>query len=160
MPAPTTSNATTATTHFACGWVRKYPRRRWAKPRRSSAAFPRSSLPSDWRRGPFTSSSSSTCGGIFTGLATLLSSQKTSRALLSFAQRPHQRELGHVVQIQGLNVVVIRGGHRFLRLDYLQAAGDARSIAVARLFELFGGKLDLLLRHMHLIVRGLHVQQR
>src|SRR5438270_6549642 len=106
------------------------------------------------RTGSFTASSSS-YGEILIGSATLFSSQKCSRPLLRLAQGPHQRQLGYIVLIQGLNVVFVRAGNRFLRLHYFKTPGNAGFVSVLRFFQLLGCKTNLLIGHGNLIVRCL-----
>ena len=55
---------------------------------------------------------------------------------------------------------LIGGGHGLLCLHHLKASGNACGIAIARLFEFFSSQVNLLPGHLHLLVRGLHVQQR
>ena len=99
------------------------------------------------RTGSFTSSSSSYCGDILIGSATLFSSQKCSRPLLRLTQGAHQRKLGYIVLIQRLDMVFIGACNRFLRLHYFKASGNAGLVAVLRFLQLLGRKLNLLLGH-------------
>src|SRR5580765_5816454 len=163
MKAPPTSSkiATAATIHFAFGCSRKYP----MAPRRScvsrrSLLVRRSPSRTSSPRGSFISSSSSSyCGDIFTGSATLFPSQKCSCPLLCFTQRAHQCALSYVVLVQRLNIGIVRARYRFLRLHCLKTSGDASFIAVLRFSELLRGKINLLFGNRHLIVRGLYVKQ-
>src|SRR6476661_4316246 len=156
-------NTSAAIIHLARGCVRKNPTARVSLMDRRSLPDQRSSLFSGAStsvgRGSFTTSSSS-YGEILIGSATLFSSQECSRPLLRLAQGAHQRKLGYIVLIQGLNMVFIRAGNRFLRLHYLKASGNAGFVAVLRFLQLLGCKTNLLIRNGNLIVRGLHVQQR
>src|SRR3979490_1213298 len=161
---PTRRRITTAAiSHLARGCERKNPtarvsvRERRSLPVRRSSSF--SGASTSVRTGSFTASSSSYCE-ILIGSATLFSSQECSRTLLRLAQGAHQRQLGYIVLIQCLNVVFIRAGNSFLRLHYFKTSGNAGFVTVLRFPQLLGGKLDLLFRHGHLIVRGLHIQQR
>src|ERR1700731_718021 len=154
---------TAAISHLARGCERKNPTERVSAtvrrslPERRLSSF--SGVSTSVRTGSFTSSSTSYCE-ILIGSATLFSSQECSRPLLRLAQGAHQRQLGYVILIQGLNVVLIRASNCFLRLHYFKASGNAGFIAVLRFLQLLGRKIDLLVGHGHLIVRGLHVQQR
>src|ERR1051326_2624241 len=153
--------------HLALGCVRKNPTARVSLMERRSLPDQGSSLDSGLfsgvstsvRTGSFTATSSS-YGEIFIRSATLFSSQECSRPLLCLAQGAYQRKLGYIVLIQGLNMVFIRTGNRFLRLHNFKASRNARLVAVLRFFQLFGGEPNLLVGHGHLIVRGLYVQQR
>src|SRR5690242_2747919 len=168
MKAPATRRrmATAATIHLARGFARKNPTarvsvipRRSLPERRSSDRDASASFVST-RAGSFTSSSSSYCGDILIGSATLFSSQKCSRPLLRLTQRAHQRKLGYIVLVQRLDMGFIGAGNCFLRLHHFKASGNAGLVAVLRFFELLSRKLNLLLGHRHLIVRGLYVEQR
>src|SRR6476661_11176780 len=160
-------NTSAAIIHLARGCVRKNPTARVSLMDRRSLPDQRSSLFSSLFSGVSTSvwtgsftASSSSYGEILIGSATLFSSQKCSRPLLRLAQGAHQRKLGYIVLIQGLNMVFIRAGNRFLRLHYFKASGNPGLIAVLRFLQLLGCKTNLLIRNGNLIVRGLHVQQR
>src|SRR6476661_6836845 len=165
MKAPATRRriATAATIHLARGFARKNPtvrvsgRARLSLPERrsSDASGPFAST----RTGSFTSSSSSYCGDILIGSATLFSSQKCSRPLLRLTQSAHQRKLGYIVLVQRLDMVFIGARNCFLRLHHFKASGNAGLVAVLRFFQLLSRKLDLLLGHRHLIVRSLYIEQ-
>src|SRR6185312_206556 len=152
--------------HLALGCVRKNPTARVSLMERRSLPDQRSSLGSALFSGLSTSvrtgscTASSSYGATLIGSATLFSSQECSRPLLRLAQGAHQRKLGYIVLIQGLNMVFIRAGNHFLRLHYFKASGNAGLIAVLRFLQLFGCKPNLLIGHGNLIVRGFHVQQR
>src|SRR5689334_1690228 len=152
-----------ATIHFARGCARKNPTARVSVSPRRSPPERRSPVSAgsfvSTRAGAFTSSSSSYCGDILIGSATLFSSQKCSRPLLRLTQRAHQRKLGYIILIQRLDVVLIGARHGFLRLHHLKASGNAGLVAVLRFLQLLGRQLDLLLGHRHLIVRALYVEQ-
>src|SRR3954449_9879071 len=104
-------------------------------PERRSSSF--SGASTSVRTGSFTASSSS-YGEILIRSATLFSSQECSRPLLRLAQGAHQRKLGYIVLIQGLNMIVIRARNRFLRLHYFKTSGNAGFVAVLRFLQLFG----------------------
>src|SRR5215831_12969729 len=166
MKAPATRRrmATTATIHLARGFARKNPTARVSvSPRRSLPERRSSAVAGSFvstRTGSFTSSSSSYCGDILIGSATLFSSQKCSRPLLRLTQRAHQRKLGYIVLVQRLDVVFIRARNRFLRLHYFKASGNAGFVAVLRFLQLLCRKLNLLFGYGDLIVRALNIQQR
>src|SRR5438270_7660824 len=154
---------TAATSHLARGCERKNPTARVSVMDRRSLPERRSSSVSGASTSVGTGSctaSSSSYGEILIGSATLFSSQECSRPLLRLTQGAHQRKLGYIVLIQGLNMVFIRAGNGFLRLHYFKAAGNARLIAVLRFFQLLCRKTNLLIGHGNLVVRSLHVQQR
>src|ERR1044071_5542994 len=155
--------ATAATIHLARGLARKNPTARVSVSARRSLPERRSSDAAgsfvSTRAGSFLSSSSSYCGDILIGSATLFSSQKCSRPLLRLAQRAHQRKLGYIVLIERLDVVFIGARHCFLRLHHLQASGNAGLVAVLCFLQLLSRKINLLLGHRYLIVRGLYVEQ-
>src|ERR1044071_4863515 len=145
---------TAATIHLARGFARKNPtarvsvRARRSLPERRSSDVPGSFVST--RTGSFLSSSSSYCGDILIGSATLFSSQKCSRPLLCLAQRAHQRKLGYIVLIERLDVIFIGARNRFLRLHHFKASRNARLVAVLRLLQLLSRKINLLLGHRHL----------
>src|SRR5579884_2046474 len=126
---------TTSRIHLALGCWRKNPAarrsdaRRSLPARRSSDGRSCTGLSSTWT-GAFTSSSSSYCGDILTGSATLFSSQKCAGTLLGFTQRAGQRQLGHIVLIERLYIRVICRRYSFLRLHYFQTSGNSGGIAV------------------------------
>src|SRR5579864_4808656 len=137
---------TAATIHLARGFARKNPTARVSVNARLSLPERRSSdVPGSFvslRTGCFTSSSSSYCGDILIGSATLFSSQKCSRPLLRLTQGAHQRKLGYVVLIQRLDVVFIGARNRFLRLHYFKASGNAGLVSVLRFLQLLSRKLN------------------
>src|SRR5579864_2205495 len=149
--------------HLARGFARKNPTARVSLMERRSLpdqlSSPFSGVSTSVCTGSFTASSSS-YGEILIGSATLFSSQKCARPLLRLAHGAHQRKLGYIVLIQGLDMVFIRAGNGFLRLHYFKASGNSGFVAVLRFLQLLGCKINLLIGNGHLIVRGLHVQQR
>src|SRR5579871_3099050 len=154
------STTSAAIIHLARGFARKNPTARVSLMERRSLPDQRSSLfsgvsTSVWT-GSFTASSSS-YGDILIGSATLFSSQKCSRPLLRLAQGAHQRKLGYIVLIQGLNMVFICAGNCFLRLHNFKASGNAGFVAVLRFLQLLGRKINLLIGNGHLVLRCLHV---
>src|SRR6185312_17102998 len=123
--------------HLALGCVRKNPTARVSLMERRSLPDQRSSLGSALFSGLSTSvrtgsctASSSSYGATLIGSATLFSSQECSRPLLRLAQSAHQRKLGYVVLIQGLNMIFIRAGNCFLRLHDFKASGNTGFVAV------------------------------
>src|SRR5258707_15762731 len=109
------SMTSAAIIHLARGCERKNPTARVSVMERRSLPERRSSDSAgslvSTRTGSFTSSSSSYCGDILIGSATLFSSQECSRPLLRLTQGAHQRKLGYIVLIERLDVVFIRAGN-------------------------------------------------
>ena len=76
------------------------------------------------------------------------------------AESANQRNFCVIIVVETRDVLFVRTRDRLLRLHYLHGIGDTRAETIARLSQRLFRQVNVAARYIHLVRRGLQVQQR